>query len=118
MSKHKRKEDAHIHGPKTPEAVHRRLMLMFIDQESSTLPSEKHELLINYILVLTLFADDFRSQTTDICADLKMTHRMVKPYYDQLGCKSVTVAFKPSVVTLPAPLKFPSEVTRRKRQRR
>ncbi|CAM0874016.1 unnamed protein product [Alopecurus aequalis] len=119
MAKHKRKEKGQaIHGPKIPEAVHRRLMLMFIEQESSALSSEKHELLINYILVLTLFADDFRSETTDICADLKMTHRMVKPYYDQLGCKSVAVAFKPSVVTLPAPLKFPSEVTRRKRQRR
>ena len=119
MSKHKKKEKGQAsYGPMIPEAVNRRLVLMFIEQGSSALSSEKHELLINYILVLTLFADDFRSETTDICADLKMTHRMLKPYYDQLGCKSVAVAFKPSVVTLPAPLKFPSEVTRRKRQRR
>ena len=119
MSKHKRKEkDQASHGPMIPEAVHRKMLLMFLEPGSSALSSEKQELLINYILVLTLFADDFRSETTDICADLKMTHRMVKPYYDQLGCTSVAVAFKPSVVTLPAPLKFPSEVTRRKRQRR
>lgn len=119
MSKHKRKEkDQASRGPMIPEAVHRRMLLMFIEPGSSALSSEKHELLINYILVLTLFADDFRSEMSDICADLKMTQQMLKPYYDQLGCKYVTVSFKPSVITLPAPLKFPSEVARkRKRQR-
>uniref|UniRef100_A0ACD5X0C8 Uncharacterized protein n=1 Tax=Avena sativa TaxID=4498 RepID=A0ACD5X0C8_AVESA len=117
--KHKRKEkDQASHGPMIPEAVHRRLMLMFIEPGSSALSSEKHELLINYIIVLTLFADDFRSEPADICADLKMTHQMLKPYYDQLGCKSVTVSFKPPVVTLQAPLEFPSEVIRRRKRQR
>ncbi|XP_044981211.1 DNA-directed RNA polymerase I subunit rpa49 [Hordeum vulgare subsp. vulgare] len=119
MSKQKRKEkDQTIRGPMIPQAVHRKLLLMFTEPGSSSLSTEKYELLINYILVLTLFADDFRSEPTDICADLKMNRQMLKPYYDQLGCKSVsTGAFKPFFMTLPAPLKFPQQVTRRRRRK-
>ncbi|KAL6654186.1 hypothetical protein ACP70R_007651 [Stipagrostis hirtigluma subsp. patula] len=113
-----RKENQANHGPATPQAVYRQLLLMFTEPGSSALSTEKTELLINYILVLTLFADDFRSDPTDICADLKMTPQMLKPYFDQLGCKSVsTGAFKPTVRILPAPLKFPQEVARRRRRR-
>ncbi|KAM3292464.1 hypothetical protein ACQJBY_036326 [Aegilops geniculata] len=119
MSKQKRKEkDQTIRGPMIPQAVHRKLLLMFMEPGSSSLSTEKHELLVNYILVLTLFADDFRSEPTDICVDLKMNRQMLKPYYDQLGCKSVsTGAFKPFFMTLPAPLKFPQQVTRRRRRK-
>lgn len=40
-------------------ALHRRkMLLMFSEPVSSTLSLEKHKLLVNYILVLTLFADD------------------------------------------------------------
>jgi DNA-directed RNA polymerase I subunit RPA49 len=122
MSKHHhrkhRKENKADHGPGTPLAVYRNLLLIFTEPGSSSMSSEKNELLINYILVLTLFADDFRSDPKDICADLKMTRQMLKPYYDQLGCKSVSAgAFKSTVMTLPAPLKFPQDVTRRKRRR-
>ncbi|KAL5204983.1 hypothetical protein ABZP36_009854 [Zizania latifolia] len=117
-SKRHKKENQASHGPVIPQAVYRKLLLMFTEPGSSALSTEKHELLINYILVLTLYADDFRSDPTDIRADLKMTHQMIKPYYDQLGCKSVSAgAFKGSVMTLPAPLKFPQEVTRRRRRR-
>uniref|UniRef100_A0A0D9XU59 DNA-directed RNA polymerase I subunit rpa49 n=1 Tax=Leersia perrieri TaxID=77586 RepID=A0A0D9XU59_9ORYZ len=118
MAKRHRKGDQATSGPKIPHSVFRKLLLMFTEQGSSGLSTEKHELLINYILVLTLYADNFRSDPNDICQDLKMTRQMVKPYYDQLGCKSVSSgAFKSSVMTLPAPLKFPKEVTRRKRRR-
>ncbi|CAL4979673.1 unnamed protein product [Urochloa decumbens] len=113
-----RKENKANHGPGTPQAVYRNLLLTFTEQGSSSMSSEKNELLINYILVLTLFADDFRSDPKDISADLKMTRQMLKPYYDQLGCKSVSSgAFKSTFMTLPAPLKFPQDVTRRKRRR-
>ncbi|XP_062182558.1 uncharacterized protein LOC133886758 [Phragmites australis] len=113
-----RKENQANHGPATPHAVYRKLLLMFTEPGSSALSTEKNELLINYILVLSLFADDFRSDPSDICADLKMTRQMLKPYYDQLGCKAVsTGAFKPTFMTLPAPLKFPQEVTRRRWRR-
>uniref|UniRef100_K3ZI54 DNA-directed RNA polymerase I subunit rpa49 n=1 Tax=Setaria italica TaxID=4555 RepID=K3ZI54_SETIT len=121
MSKHHRKhrkENKANHGPGTPLAVYRNLLLIFTEPGSSSMSSEKNELLINYILVLTLFADDFRSDPKDICADLKMTRQMLKPYYDQLGCKSVSAgAFKSTFMTLPAPLNFPQDVTRRKRRR-
>lgn len=120
MSKHRRRKDSQVkHGPGTPQAVYRNLMLTFTEPGSSALSSEKNELLINYILVLTLFADDFRSDPKDICADLKMTRQILKPYYDQLGCKSVSEgAFQSSFMTLPAPLKLPEDVTRRKRRQR
>ncbi|KAF8673362.1 hypothetical protein HU200_048922 [Digitaria exilis] len=122
MSKrHNRKDrkDSQVkHGPGTPQAVYRNLLITFTEPGSSAMSSEKNELMINYILVLTLFADDFRSDPNDICADLKMSRQMLKPYYDQLGCKSVSEgAFKSSFMTLPAPLKFPQDVTRRKRRR-
>ncbi|CAD6256167.1 unnamed protein product [Miscanthus lutarioriparius] len=120
MSKRQRKErneNQTNRGPATPQAVYRRLLLMFTEPGSSVMSTEKNELLINYILVLTLFADDFRSNPNDICEDLKMTRQKLKPYYDQLGCKSVSEgAFKGSVMTLPAPLKFPKDVTRKRRR--
>ncbi|PAN43388.1 hypothetical protein PAHAL_8G232400 [Panicum hallii] len=113
-----RKENKANHGPVTPQAVYRNLLLTFTEPGSSAISSEKNELLINYILVLTLFADDFKSDPKDICVDLKMTRQMIKPYFDQLGCKSVSSgAFGSSFMTLPAPLKFPQDVTRRKRRR-
>ncbi|OEL24277.1 hypothetical protein BAE44_0014701 [Dichanthelium oligosanthes] len=112
-----RRENQSNRGPVTPQAVYRNLLLTFTEPGSSSMSTEKNELLINYILVLTLFADDFRSDPKDICADLKMTRQMIKPYYDQLGCKSVSAgAFKSTFMTLPAPLKFPKDVTRRKRR--
>jgi len=120
MSKRQRKErneNQTNRGPATPQAVYRRLLLMFTEPGSSVMSTEKNELLTNYILVLTLFADDFRSNPNDICEDLKMTRQKLKPYYDQLGCKSVSEgAFKGSVMTLPAPLKFPKDVTRKRRR--
>jgi len=113
-----RKESKANHGPVTPQAVYRNLLLNFVEPGSNAMSSEKEELLINCILVLTLFADDFRSDPKDICVDLKKTRQMIKPYYDQLGCKSVSSgAFNPTFMTLPAPLKFPQDVTRRKRRR-
>ncbi|KAL6890106.1 hypothetical protein ACP4OV_008869 [Aristida adscensionis] len=112
-----RNEKQANYGPVTPQAVYRKLLLMFTEPGSSALSTEKNELLINYILVLTLFADDFSTDPTDICADLKMNRQMLKPYFDQLGCKSVSAgAFKPTFIKLPAPLKFPQEVARRKRR--
>lgn len=104
MSKRHRKENQATSGPVIPQYVYRKMVLMFTEPGSSALSTEKHELLINYILVLTPYADEFRSHPKDICEDLKMTRQMIKPYYDQLGCKSSPAgAFKSSVMTLPAP---------------
>ncbi|KAG8090141.1 hypothetical protein GUJ93_ZPchr0011g28041 [Zizania palustris] len=120
MSKRHRKENQASHGPVILQAVvYRKLLLMFTVPGSSALSTDKHELLINYILVLMLYADDFRSDPTDIRADLKITYQIIKPYYDQLGCNyanlcQMVLLMEVSVMTLPAPLKFPQEVTREK----
>lgn len=70
------------------------------------------QLLISYVLVLTLFADDFLSDTSDIAKDLRMDRGALKPHYEYLGCKFVR--HENSVVaTLPLPLEF--KTFRRKR---
>ncbi|XP_015698036.1 DNA-directed RNA polymerase I subunit rpa49 [Oryza brachyantha] len=118
MSKWRRKENRATNRLMIPHAVYRKLLLMFVEPGSGAVSTEKHELLINYILVLTLYADNFRSDPKDICEDLKMTSQMIRPYYAQLGCKSVSAgALNSTVMTLPAPLKFPKEFARRKRRR-
>jgi DNA-directed RNA polymerase I subunit RPA49 len=118
ISRWRKKENEARKGPAVPQAVYRKLLVMFVEEGSSSLSTEKHELLINYILVLTLFADDFKSDPADIGSDLKMTRQMLKPYYDQLGCKSKpSGAFQTSFMTLPAPLNFPKEVTRKRKRR-
>jgi DNA-directed RNA polymerase I subunit RPA49 len=117
ISKWHKKEKEANEAPAVPQAVYRKLLVMFTEEGSSSLSTEKHELLINYILVLTLFADDYRSDPADIGADFKMTCPMLKPYYDQLGCKSVSAgSFQTSVMTLPVPLKFPIDVTRKRKR--
>ncbi|KAF0894929.1 hypothetical protein E2562_004929 [Oryza meyeriana var. granulata] len=118
MSRWHRKENQATGRPMIPQSVYRKLLLMFTEQGSSAMSTEKQELLINYILILTLYADNFRSDPKDICEDLKMTRQMIKPYYAQLGCKSASAgALNSTVMTLPTPLKFPKEVARRKRRR-
>lgn len=84
-----------------------------MNSESNVLSTEKQELLIGYILVLTLFADNFQSEPTDIAKDLKMDWQRLKLYYLQLGCKA-----KESLVTLPVPLQFPDMKRRKKKQSR
>ncbi|XP_078172941.1 DNA binding / DNA-directed RNA polymerase [Carex rostrata] len=110
-SKHERNKTGE-HRTVIPQIVYQKLMVLFMDSESNVLSTEKHELLIGYILVLTLFADNFKSETTDIAKDLKMTWQKLKLYYLQLGCKA-----KETFVKLPVPLQFP-DMKRRKKQSR
>uniref|UniRef100_M0ZR13 DNA binding protein n=1 Tax=Solanum tuberosum TaxID=4113 RepID=M0ZR13_SOLTU len=80
---------------------------MFAISDSKRLPEEKATLLINYVLVLTLFADDFRSDPSDIANDLRINVVALRTYYEYLGCKLVR---EKNVVlaTLLDPLVFPS----------
>ncbi|XP_031477568.1 uncharacterized protein LOC116248746 [Nymphaea colorata] len=80
-----------------------KFMKMFADAQKSMLSREKSQLLISYILVLTLFVDEFDSDPSDIAKDLKMTPASLKPYYMELGC-----GFRKSCVILSLPLKFPT----------
>ncbi|WMV34079.1 hypothetical protein MTR67_027464 [Solanum verrucosum] len=99
---------------KFPGILSQKFTSMFSISDSKRLPEEKVTLLINYVLVLTLFADDFRSDPSDIAKDLRINAVALRPFYEYLGCKLVR---EKNVVlaTLPVPLVFPS--VRRKRRR-
>lgn len=104
-------------SPRIPRIIYQKLLLMFVSPDSEIVSVEKKELLIGYILVLSLFVDQFRSDPSDIASDLKMTAHSLKPYYLQLGCKLTReAAFQQSFMTLPAPLQF-SEPKRNRRRR-
>ncbi|KAG9156381.1 hypothetical protein Leryth_009230 [Lithospermum erythrorhizon] len=101
---------------KIPRILFHRFLSMFVDSESKQLSDEKKELLIGYVLVLTLFVDDFRTELTDIAKDLRKTTINLRLYYESLGCKLVREK-QLLLATLPLPLRFASP-TRRKRMRR
>lgn len=88
---------------------------MFAVSESKRLPPEKISLLICYVLVLTLFSDEFRTDYTDIAKDLSMNILPVRQLYEHLGCK-ISRQKNIMYATLPVPLKFP-ELRLRKRKR-
>ncbi|XP_039144378.1 DNA-directed RNA polymerase I subunit RPA49 [Dioscorea cayenensis subsp. rotundata] len=116
MSRGRRSSNAASYN--IPRVVYQKFTGLFIDPESHALTAEKRELLIGYILVLTLFVDDFRSEPADISKDLKIPYAELKPYYKQLGCKMLhDTDLKKLVQSLPAPLKFPEQRPyRRKRE--
>ncbi|KAJ3675257.1 hypothetical protein LUZ60_004299 [Juncus effusus] len=73
--------------PFIPRITRQRLTSLFVDTESKLLSTDKLELLIGYILVLTLFVDDFSTDASDVAKDLMMTTQGLKPYFMQLGCR-------------------------------
>ncbi|KAG9441916.1 hypothetical protein H6P81_017770 [Aristolochia fimbriata] len=99
-----------------PVICFKKFVNMFVDPESTKLPPEKADLMISYVLVLTLFVDGFDTETTDIAKDLQMIPVDLRPHYEKLGCKIKTVK-KSHRATLPVPLKLP-EISLRRRQRR
>lgn len=104
-------------GPKIPRVIYQKVVRMFVNPESDLVSMEKKELLIGYILVLTLFVDKFHSDPSDIARDLKMTVHSLRPYYLQLGCKFFQeAAFQQAFMILPVPLQF--REPRRNRRRR
>ncbi|KAJ6809540.1 DNA-directed RNA polymerase I subunit rpa49 [Iris pallida] len=96
---------------KIPRVVFQRFMKLFVDAELDVIPTEKKELLIGYILVLTLFADKFRSDASDITKDLGLTN--VNLYFLQLGCKT-----EKGFWTLTAPLKLRPVKRRGRKQKK
>jgi DNA-directed RNA polymerase I subunit RPA49 len=87
---------------------------MFGNSDSKRLADEKRDLIISYILVLTLFVDDFRTDPSDIAKDLRMSNVQLRPHWEQLGCK-IFKEEKADMVKLSVPLKF--QTLRRKRRR-
>ncbi|PWA80556.1 DNA binding,DNA-directed RNA polymerase [Artemisia annua] len=85
---------------------------MFANTESKILSEDKRVLLISYVLVLTLFVDNFKTEFSDIAEDLRMATGALRPYFEFLGCK-FTRENNITLATLPAPLKFPEVRMRR-----
>ncbi|XP_021716497.1 DNA-directed RNA polymerase I subunit rpa49-like [Chenopodium quinoa] len=96
-----------------PSILSQKFDKMFINKEKNRLSDDKIGSLISYVLVLTLFVDEFQTDFTDIAKDLKMSALSLRPYFENLGCKFAR-RNKVTVATLPTPLKFP---TLRKRRR-
>ncbi|KAK7329166.1 hypothetical protein VNO77_23315 [Canavalia gladiata] len=102
-------------GHKIPNILRHKFSTMFAVSESKRLPPEKINLLISYVLVLTLFSDEFRTDYTDIAKDLSMSAMPVRQLYEHLGCK-ISRQKDMWFATLPVPLKFP-DLRQRKRKR-
>ncbi|CAM8957475.1 unnamed protein product [Rhodiola kirilowii] len=98
-----------------PGIIRQKLATMFSTPEMRTLCQEKISLLISYVLVLTLFVDDFRSDLADIANDLRMSSIVLRDHVHHLGGKFVRDN-KAALATLPVPLQFPDQ-GKRKRKR-
>ncbi|PIN22299.1 RNA polymerase I 49 kDa subunit [Handroanthus impetiginosus] len=99
---------------KLPSILSQKFTSMFGGTNDTRIPDEKQKLLISYVLVLSLFADDFRSDPLDIAKDLRMSPIMLRPHYEYLGCKFVREN-QVLLATLPVPLEF--QTMKRKRRR-
>ncbi|CAH9130167.1 unnamed protein product [Cuscuta epithymum] len=101
---------------KIPGMLFQKFSSMFGVSESKRLPAEKVDLLISYVLVLTLYVDNFRTDPFDIAKDLRMSKAQLRPRFELLGCKYIRDNKVP-VVTLPVPLKFATMQKKRKKAR-
>ncbi|KAK9078367.1 hypothetical protein SSX86_002424 [Deinandra increscens subsp. villosa] len=99
---------------KLPNILTQKFNDMFAITETKRLVNEKRDLLISYVLVLTLFVDNFKTEFSDIAKDLRMNPIELRPHFEYLGCKLVKENNK-MLATLSAPLKFPEIRIRRRR---
>lgn len=102
---------------KFPSILRQKFSSMFLSSQAKKLASKENDLLISYVLILTLYADRFQTNLTDIAKDLRMTSVTLRLHYEQLGCKLVrqnNLWF----ATLPVPLQFPELMQRRRRRQR
>ncbi|KAL0322177.1 UNVERIFIED_CONTAM: hypothetical protein Scaly_2514100 [Sesamum calycinum] len=98
---------------KLPSILSQKFSSLFGATNDTRIPDDKLKLLISYILVLSLFADDFRSDPLDIAKDLRMNPITLRPHYEYLGCKFVRDN-QVLLATLPVPLEF--QTIKRKRR--
>ncbi|XP_023547949.1 DNA-directed RNA polymerase I subunit rpa49-like [Cucurbita pepo subsp. pepo] len=99
---------------KFPSMIRQKFSSMFPTSEARRLSTETINLLISHVLVLTLFADEFSSDPSDIAKDLRTSPYDLRLHFDNLGCKFIRKN-NLSLVTLPTPLEFPE--LRQKRRR-
>lgn len=100
---------------KLPTILLQKFSTMFASTKDKRIPDDKLNLLISYVLVLSLFADDFLSDPSDIARDLRMNPITLRTHYEFLGCKFVREN-QVLVATLPVPLEF--QTIKRKRRNR
>ena len=99
-----------------PSILRHRFSTMFPATDFRRLPPEKIILLIRYVLVVTLFVDEFQTDFTDIATDLRMDSGSLRVHYEGLGCK-LSRQNRVLYATLPVPLQFP-ELRQRKQKKR
>lgn len=99
---------------KLPSLLRQRFSTKFSNPESKRLADDKIHLLISYVLVLTLHADNFRTNPTDIAKDLRMSEVKLRDHFEKLGCKLLREK-NMLVATLPVPLQFPKAKMKRRR---
>ncbi|KAH6757811.1 hypothetical protein C2S52_023301 [Perilla frutescens var. hirtella] len=99
---------------KLPTILSQKFSTMFASTKDKRIPADKLNLLINYVVVLSLFADDFLSDPSDITKDLRMNPVDLRSHYEYLGCKFVREN-QVLLATLPVPLEF--QTIKRKRRR-
>ncbi|GJW77532.1 DNA-directed RNA polymerase I subunit RPA49 [Tanacetum coccineum] len=100
---------------KLPNILTQKFHDMFaITEPKSRLSDDKRDLLISYVLVLTLIVDNFKTEFSDIAKDLRMPTGALRPHFEVLGCK-FTRENNITLATLPAPLKLPEVKMKRRR---
>ena len=101
---------------KLPNILSQKFSTMFASANDKLIPHDKLDLLISYVLMLSLFADDFCSDPSDIASDLRLNPVTLRTHYEFLGCKFVRENLY-LVATLPVPLNFQTIKTKRRRQK-
>ncbi|XWS49257.1 hypothetical protein CRYUN_Cryun13aG0148400 [Craigia yunnanensis] len=93
---------------KIPSIERQRFFTMFTDPGSKLLSPDNVYLRNSYVKALTLHADGFRTDPSDIAKDLRISVIGLRPHFLDLGCK---LLHENNILyaTLPVPLKFPSE---------
>ncbi|KAJ0007700.1 hypothetical protein Pint_28995 [Pistacia integerrima] len=95
-----------------PSILRQKFLSSFSNPESKRLPEDKIHLLISYVLVLTLHADNFQTNPADIAKDLRMSEVSLRYHYEKLGCK-LKREKNELLATLSVPLQFPKPRRRR-----
>ena len=100
---------------KIPSIIRQRFFTMFTDPGSKILSPGQIYLLISYVLVLTLYAGGFQTDPFDMAKDLRISEISLRLHVVNLRRKFLrenNILF----ATLPAPQKFPSENSKKKRR--
>ncbi|XP_010488984.1 PREDICTED: DNA-directed RNA polymerase I subunit rpa49 [Camelina sativa] len=104
-------------GHEFPGIIRQKCFSLFKDPfpRTNEITVDKTNLLISYVLVLSLHVDNFKTDPEDIAQDLRMSAIDLRKHLVSLGCK---LSWEKStlVATLPTPLKFSDSKLKTKRR--